>query len=111
MTVHPRLYRPGGAWPRQFTQFYLGGDLMGSPLHHHDAAANSLVHGRKLWFLAPPAAREWSNEAVYEHLVRTDGLPGYARCVQEAGDLLFVPHLWTHAAICLEDCIGVAHEL
>ena len=75
------------------------------------AAWNALLHGRKLWFLAPAPAREWSNEVIYDHLVRTAGAPGYLRCVQEAGDLLFVPNLWTHAAICLGDCIGVAHEL
>lgn len=92
------------------TQFTLGGVLMGSPMHHHIHAVNSLMHGRKLWFFKPPAQQEFRKTVIYEDLVNSRGAPGVARCIQEAGDLLFVPSGWVHGAICLCDCIGVAHE-
>jgi len=92
------------------TQFYLGGDLMGAPFHYHENSFNSLVYGRKLWLLYPPSEKAWVNDAMYRHMVRTKGAPGALRCVQESGDLLFVPRQWTHGAMCLSDCIGVAHE-
>ena len=31
-------------------------------------------------------------------------------CVQEAGDLIFVPHRWGHATLNLEMSIGIAEE-
>jgi len=93
------------------TQFNLGGELMGSPLHFHNSAVNSLVFGRKLWFLLPPARQVWSNEPIYQHLLRTGGLPDSIKCIQEAGDLMFVPDQWTHGVINLAESIGVAHEL
>jgi len=93
------------------TQFYIGGDLMGAPLHFHDAhALNSLVHGRKLWLLRPPSEAIWSNEAMYKYMHRTRGGAGSLRCLQESGDLLYVPRRWTHGVLCLSDCIGAAHE-
>ena len=93
------------------TQFFIGGILMGSNMHHHFAAVNSLVFGKKLWFLQPPAKQVWSNTVIYEHLKQTAGLLSSNRCVQEEGDLMFVPSRWSHGAICLsKTCVGVAHE-
>mmetsp|Transcript_41396 Transcript_41396/g.74324 ORF Transcript_41396/g.74324 Transcript_41396/m.74324 type:complete len:85 (-) Transcript_41396:103-357(-) len=79
-------------------------------MHHHPAAINTLYYGRKLWFLLPPAEGGWSNEAPYRTLLRTGGYPDAKTCVQEAGDLLFVPTDWSHATLCLSDSVGVAHE-
>lgn len=93
------------------TQFFLGGALMGAPPRHHSPAVTSLVFGRKLWFLDPPGRELVVHEAMYDYLVRTGGAPGSARCVQEAGDLLYVPRSWTHSDVCLEDCIGMTHEI
>ena len=36
------------------TQFSLGGIGSGSPPHFHMAAVNTLVYGRKWWWLTPP---------------------------------------------------------
>eukprot|EP00913_Durusdinium_trenchii_P001412 g1307.t1 len=64
--------------------FLLGGALMGTPPHHHGPAVNSL---------------------------RTKGAPSSRRCLQEPGDLLFVPRGWTHSTLCLSDCVAVSLEL
>lgn len=106
--VLPKLLR--GRIRLRTTQFTVGGVLMGSPMHHHLHAANSLIHGRKLWLLKPPAEQEFRKTVMYHDLLRSGGAPGVARCIQEAGDLLFVPSGWIHGALCLCDCAGVAHE-
>jgi len=89
--------------------FLLGGVLTGTPPHHHGPAINSLVHGSKLWFFDPPGREVVVYETMYAFLERTKGAPEMQRCIQDAGDLLFVPRGWTHGAICLGDCIGVSH--
>lgn len=97
-----------------YTQFSLGGVLMGANIHYHKRAFNSLFHGRKLWFLKPRASGGWGNDPPYIHLTRNPGGPYYAgayRCVQEAGDLLYVPPFWSHSTVCLSDCIGTAFEV
>jgi len=90
--------------------FYAGGLFMGTPPHHGLPAADSLMHGMKLWFLQPPGHEVFVNEAIYDHLVRTGGAPGSQRCLQQAGDLMFVPRAWTSGDLCLGHCVGVAHE-
>jgi len=92
------------------TIFYVGGRFMGVPPRHHGPSANSLVYGSKLWFLDPPGREFIVNEAIYDYLVRTGGAPGSMRCLQGPGDLLYVPRSWSHASICLSDCIGTSHE-
>lgn len=104
----PRILQ--GKVQRLSTQFSVGGVLMGAPFHYHPAATNTLFYGRKLWFLASPADGGWSNEAPYRSLLRVGVYPGARRCVQEAGDILFVPESWSHATICLTDCVSVSHE-
>jgi hypothetical protein len=91
-------------------QFYLGGVLMGSPpLHHKGHVFDSLVYGKKLWLLRPPARPEFSLEVMHGYLSEGKG-SGATRCVQEAGDLLFVPAGWSHGSVCLSDCVGAAHQ-
>ncbi|CAJ1371829.1 unnamed protein product [Effrenium voratum] len=89
-------------------QFVWGGSLMGSPLHHHVDAVNSLLYGRKLWFLKPPAQQEFRKTVVYQDLMK--GGPQGLRVMQQGGDLLYVPQDWAHGALCLNQCIGLAHE-
>jgi len=92
------------------SMFYVGGLFMGTPPHHGLPTADSLVHGMKIWFLQPPGHEAFVNEAMYDHLVRTGGAPASQRCLQQAGDLLFVPRAWTSGDLCLGHCVGVAHE-
>lgn len=90
--------------------FYLGGVLMGSPpLHHQGHVFDSLVYGKKLWLMRPPAKPEFSLEVMHGYLSDGKGA-GATRCVQEAGDLLFVPAGWSHGSVCLSDCVGAATQ-
>jgi hypothetical protein len=121
------------------TQFYLGPQQSGSPMHFHEYvhckfctssqldqqkrprfsdlvgrdAVNSLVYGRKQWILASPSDSLFSKQHPVEWTASLASSPvkdTYFRCVQEEGDLFYVPRLWGHAVINTEDTIGYATE-
>ena len=93
---------------------FIGPAGSGVGLHEHSNAWNGLVFGRKRWVLLPP----------FEHvgptaLPVTDWLQlWYPRqrdrafeCVQEAGELLYVPSGYMHAVLNLQPSVGVAVEV
>jgi ribosomal protein L16 Arg81 hydroxylase len=89
----------------------------GSPMHYHMAALNTLVYGRKHWTLLPPRDAVYSATPVR----RWHALGGPARlraegravfeCVQQPGDLLYVPDHWGHAVLNLQPAVGFAAEV
>jgi len=100
------------AGPGDPAQFYLGAAGSGSPWHAHEAAANSLVFGRKRWFLRAPAFA-LASTARARSLAADAGDGGDGRtleCTQEAGDVLFVPEGWAHAVVNLRASVGFAVE-
>jgi hypothetical protein len=101
-------------------QFYLGPAGSGAPVHFHCDAWNALAHGRKQWLLFPPAQALYSATPI-GRWVRGEYRPATAtagdstagapsgggakqamvssaskamECVQEAGDVLYVPCDW-----------------
>ena len=100
-------------------------------MHHHKAAWNALLHGRKLWVLTPPAqssfrraelaydsfskeGQGWMDEAERRWRGGTgaaaqSGAQRQLFCVQKAGDMLFVPAGWGHSTYNLRESIGVAN--
>ena len=97
-------------------------EFAGLQWHFHQDAFNVLVHGRKRWYLLPPAAAVLSTEhpqrsvaaaAIAAGRARSAaacntssgvggdgvggdgvGLGGPQECVQQAGDILYVPDSW-----------------
>jgi hypothetical protein len=98
-------------------QFTLGGAGSGAPPHYHKAAVNTLVYGRKRWWLSPPRDALYSNIPSSEWV--RDGGPTRMRahgrmlleCTQHAGDVLYLPNFWGHAVLNLEPSVAVASEL
>ena len=93
--------------------------MSGAPFHFHEDALNLLIHGRKQWWLAPPAAASFSKEHPAAREVRL-GLgagAGAARptpphtCMQHAGEMLYVPRGWGHSAQNHGEAIGIAFEI
>eukprot|EP00039_Didymoeca_costata_P011934 m.170037 g.170037 ORF g.170037 m.170037 type:complete len:791 (+) comp15335_c0_seq1:129-2501(+) len=110
----------------QNIQFYLGPPGSGAPLHFHRAALNVLAYGRKEWILQPPAYAEYSREHPKSLFEGSTGRSQHTyRCIQESGDILFVPEVvmpyseyylhfhaqaWGHATMNLAESIGWASE-
>ena len=89
----------------------------GAPTHFHGDAWNAVAHGRKLWLLSPPAHARYSAtpilpylEARAEWVLENKNTEHPYHCVQEAGDVLYVPADWGHAVLNLRPTIGVAVE-
>ena len=111
------LVRPS---PAPKPQVFVGGPGSGAPLHYHTDAWNVVAWGRKHWWLLPPAAGAYSSEPAASWAKRSEA--AFARlgvggapfeCVQQAGDVLFVPAGWAHAVLNTGEnvTVGAAVEL
>jgi len=75
----------------------LANEGFGIGFHNHAAAMFLLVVGRKKWYMGPPATEQ-----------NTPTHPGFYceksshKCIQAAGELLYVPDLWFHEIFNLE---------
>lgn len=111
-----------------------------APQHLHKSAVNALAHGRKRWFILPPAhavystvpaaewvARTWADERAPQPPAAGAGAGGARKpasppaqptpwrqhvveCTQNGGDVLFVPPGWGHATLNLRTSVGIALE-
>eukprot|EP01062_Namystynia_karyoxenos_P045726 TRINITY_DN34056_c0_g1_i1.p1 TRINITY_DN34056_c0_g1~~TRINITY_DN34056_c0_g1_i1.p1 ORF type:complete len:510 (+),score=134.97 TRINITY_DN34056_c0_g1_i1:66-1595(+) len=103
--------------------FSLGGAGGGLPMHTHGEAWLGAVHGRKLWAVLGPngfadpdaywalAARPLAD--VLRNVSAWSRLAPSARpalCVQEAGDVLYLPALWWHATMNLGECVAAGNQ-
>ena len=92
-------------------QWYLGPAGTGAQMHFHSHAWNWLVHGRKKWYLLPPRHATYAQRHINAGGLLPPELVRHAiTCVQEAGEVVFVPHSWGHATRNLEPSIGWATE-
>ena len=86
-------------------------------MHFHNAALNTLVYGRKRWFMlskydaynSRTAALHWfrGSRGGYDTLKKTEQL---FECIQQPGDVIYVPESWAHSVINVETSVGVAME-
>ena len=106
--------------------FYLGGDKTSTYLHRHTAAYNTLYYGTKEWFLLPPGSALPGDRGLTEfdalegEVVGTDKegelwnniRPWKAMtCVQNEGEVFFIPRQWSHAVRNLEVVVGAGVEI
>jgi hypothetical protein len=110
-----RLYEP--------PQLNIGVNGTGAPPHNHRQIWNGLLRGRKQWFLLGRSVQGLDPEGVHnstgqmtvrDWLDSSGGVTelvrkGHNTCVQEAGDVLYVPHAEQHATLNLAaECVAVA---
>lgn len=101
--------------------FFVGAKGSGSHLHAHVATFNALLYGRKHWYLVGP---EYTMHDTYEEQrmpiqrFREVGLETFKEkgikvieFIQQAGEVVFVPHKWMHAVYNLEDSVGVSYQM
>ena len=113
---------------RQRALWFLGPPHSGPFFHVHPAAYNALLYGERRCFLSPPHGLQrppsvpmpqWVS--AYDRKVRgledKDGLVweagwgSIAECVQEGGDVIYIPDGWNHAVLNTQESVGIAIEL
>jgi ribosomal protein L16 Arg81 hydroxylase len=92
--------------------WFLGAAHTGASVHFHSNAVNMLIHGRKRWTLFAPRHRLYSTKHIVqwskEDLPRMQGKAMH--CMQEPGDVLFIPEQWGHGTENLAESVGYAME-
>ena len=91
-------------------QFYIGPALSGAPGHFHRSAWNFLIYGKKRWFIYPPTEAFYSCQHVWSWWQQQPKPTGAMECIQYPGDLVFVPDMWGHAVLNLQESVGLAAE-
>ncbi|CAG5132383.1 unnamed protein product [Candidula unifasciata] len=98
--------------------FFLGSSMTGVVFHKHSDTWNGVVYGSKRWFLypntkTPPggvhhgfSVLEWVDH-VYPNLTDVDKP---IECVQQPGEILYLPEGTYHATLNLGDTIAVAMQ-
>ena len=98
--------------------FFLGASRSGVSFHKHADAWNAILFGHKRWFLYPPtktppggvwpgySQMDWL-KAVYPTLEDNDKP---IECVQEAGEILYLPESYYHETINIGDTLAIGFQ-
>lgn len=112
----------------------LGRSRTGLPFHSHGESWLSLLRGHKLWLLIPPGPLPPPNgdtDGVWRHTDaftlslhdwlhtklrrRSSGIESNSRapmvCIQNEGDLMYVPAAWNHATINIGETLALAVQI
>ena len=85
-------------------------------MHFHGDAYNVLAHGLKAWYLLPPAQAQYSTVPALAYVqqlqagLQAGGQAEPLQCLQEPGDLIYVPRGWGHAVLNLNTSVGWAAD-
>jgi hypothetical protein len=96
------------------SHFYIGGAYSSVSFHAHVTAWNALLFGYKRWFLLPPGHFYGPTSIAMTRWMREHAgafADTMLECVQEPGEVLFVPQHWYHAVLNISDCVGIAVEV
>lgn len=102
----------------------LGPPRAGLPLHTHGDSWLALTHGSKLWLVFPPQWGASSAAAAYKLLALRPAAAIIAEnllasladdeqpliCVQQPGEIVYLPALWWHATVNLDGAVGVGAQ-
>lgn len=113
----------------------IGSDLQGLTFHHHGEAWNIVIFGKKRWILWDHArwkdnntlqsrtTRDWANNdahvtgadwirRLYPEPEREYEIRNYGHdCIQNAGQMMFIPHRWMHMVVNIGDTVSVVSEV
>lgn len=88
-------------------QVFFGGDGSGATFHWHEAAFNILYVGVKEWKIAPPLYRGTTGMTA-QHVSAALDPKISLTCVQQPGDMFYIPNHWGHSTLNHGFTIGAA---
>ena len=88
-------------------QVFFGGDGSGATYHWHEAAFNILYVGIKEWKIAPPLYRGTTGMTAQKVAATLDEKISLT-CIQQPGDMFYIPNYWGHSTINHGFTIGAA---
>ncbi len=88
-------------------QVFFGGDGSGATYHWHETAFNVLYVGVKEWNIAPPMYRGVTGMTAQKVKATLDEQISLT-CIQQPGDLFYIPDYWGHSTINHGFTIGAA---
>eukprot|EP00750_Incisomonas_marina_P012348 INCI16741.1.p1 GENE.INCI16741.1~~INCI16741.1.p1 ORF type:complete len:527 (-),score=69.81 INCI16741.1:205-1785(-) len=122
MKEYKGLFTLGGAkdFPHKtYCLFMMGPAGSGTSFHFHQEAWTGLIYGRKRWFFYDPdhrtppggfypsvAATQWLEED-YRDLAPEDKPQ---ECLQQPGQLFYVPEHWFHAVVNVDDVVAISMQ-
>ncbi len=98
----------------ELKQFALGARGSGAQPHFHQQTWNTLIYGRKRWYFEPPPngpfyfkpSLSFFRETILSKKVgKTTGCYEH---IQHSGETIYVPEMYSHATLNLDDSLGVA---
>jgi hypothetical protein len=106
----------------ELKQFALGTRGSGAQPHFHQQAWNMLIYGRKRWYFKKPPTgtfhsetslsffNKFLNDAGNRNKNKNDNNDNdeYYEHIQTRGEIIYIPELYSHATLNLDDSIGVA---
>ena len=98
----------GSAWGLNNYQMNIGGAYGGTSTHYHHATMSTLMFGRKRWLLTPPAHAFYSTRHFSDDYAQQRLASHTRECVQQSGDILFLPALWGHGVLYEHTSVGVS---
>mmetsp|Transcript_1023 Transcript_1023/g.2367 ORF Transcript_1023/g.2367 Transcript_1023/m.2367 type:complete len:956 (-) Transcript_1023:134-3001(-) len=88
-------------------QVFFGGDGSGATYHWHEAAFNILYVGVKEWKIGPPLYRGTTGMTARQVAATLDPKISLT-CVQQPGDMFYIPNYWGHSTYNHGFTIGAA---
>ena len=98
----------------ELKQFALGARGSGAQPHFHQQTWNTLIYGRKRWYFEPPhdgpfyfkPSLSFFRETILSKKVgKTTGCYEH---IQHSGETIYVPEMYSHATLNLDDSLGTA---
>jgi hypothetical protein len=128
----PHALRVCGDGDNENIKLTLGPGGTGVPMHSHNASWNLLLTGKKKWYLIAPGQAIFDNDddnndfksgkGAYNYHIKptTEWLRDKApklrskgilhEVMQYPGDVLIIPHDWSHATLNLADTVAISQE-
>lgn len=108
----PKAFQDSGT-PHRLNNYQLniGHPYAGASVHFHQQTTSALLFGRKHWFMFPPSQAFYSTQQIYswyqESYPKLQTKP--LECIQQTGDVIFIPDGWAHGVLYLAESISVSH--